>query len=410
MTISDTQLKAAQLTDAFRMFNQLSQTLAESYQGLEEQVAKLTQELAAARSERLKTLVEKEKLANRLQTILAALPAGVLILNDAQIIVDCNALAVELLGEPLLGGLWTAIARERMRIMPDNPHESVLGSGKRINITCSPLDELGGQLILLTDVTEMRSLQDSLNRQRQLSSMGEMVASMAHQVRTPLSTAILYASQMSKPALNEAKRVVFASKILERLHHLDRQVNDMLIFAKEGRLTMSCFLLDDLVAHINEVMAEASASGQIHFELTRKTHTEVLQGNLNALQGALMNLLNNALEALGGSGTISMQLTEINTILHIQVKDDGCGMTPEVIQRIFEPFYTTKVSGTGLGLAVVDSVIKAHGGELQCESELGKGTLFKLRLPCLDNQFEPQISEFSLKMQSMMEEHSYAPV
>lgn len=410
MNISDTQLKAAQLTDAFRLFNQLSQTLAESYQGLEEQVAKLTQELTAARSERLKTLVEKEKLANRLQTILAALPAGVLILNDAQFIVDCNALAVDMLGEPLLGESWTEIARQRMCIMPDSPHESVLGNGKRITITNSPLDELDGQLILLTDVTEMRALQDSLNRQRQLSSMGEMVASMAHQVRTPLSTAILYASQMSKPALNEAKRVVFAEKILERLHHLDRQVNDMLIFAKEGRLTMSCFALDDLVAHINDAMSEFSRSNRIHFELTRNTQTEILQGNLNALQGALMNLVNNALEALGSKGAIAIQFTEKNSQLHIQIKDSGCGMTPEVMQRIFEPFFTTKVSGTGLGLAVVDSVIKAHGGELQCTSAPGKGTLFSIRLPCIDNSFEPQLSEFSLKLQSMMEENDHAPV
>ncbi len=409
MTISETQQKAAQLTDAFRIFNQLSQNLADSYHGLEEQVAKLTQELAAARSERLKTLVEKEKLAHRLQTILAALPAGVMILNDGQRIVDCNALSVELLGEPLLGCLWADLVRDRLVSMPDNPHESQLRSGKRINITLSPLDEHGGQLILLTDVTEMRSLQDSLQRQKQLSAMGEMVASMAHQVRTPLSTAILYASQMSKPALTDVKRQSFAVKILERLHHLDHQVNDMLIFAKEGRLGMGRFSLTELLTHLHEAMRHLN-TGQIQFSIHNQTHLDSLQGNQNALQGALLNLLNNAIDAIDGMGQIRLTVQEQSEVLVIQIEDTGCGIDPALQQRIFEPFFTTKLSGTGLGLAVVDSVVKAHGGELWCKSKRGQGTVFTIRLPWTMLDFEPVCSEFSENIPSITEEIYHASI
>ncbi|MDD4905508.1 MAG: PAS domain-containing protein, partial [Methylobacter tundripaludum] len=98
--------KTEQLTDAFRIFNELSQNLSVSYQGLEEQVAKLHGELAFAHSERLKTLEEKEKLASRLEKILAALPAGVIVLDVDGKVVDCNAVATDFLGEPLVGLNW----------------------------------------------------------------------------------------------------------------------------------------------------------------------------------------------------------------------------------------------------------------------------------------------------------------
>jgi len=110
MTTFTEPQQTEQLTDAFRAFNQLSQNLSDSYQGLEEQVEKLHQELAAARTERVKALIEKEKLALRLQKILSALPAAIIILDIQKRVVDCNLLATHFLGEPLLGQLWVDIA------------------------------------------------------------------------------------------------------------------------------------------------------------------------------------------------------------------------------------------------------------------------------------------------------------
>lgn len=206
MTEVKNSLSAEQLTDAFRAFNQLSEDLTSSYQGLEEQVAKLHQELAAARSERLKTLDEKEAKAARLQQILGALPAAIVILDDKGQIVDCNAQANNFLGEHLVGQQWDELARLRLKSVLDNPLERQLLNGLRVNIISSSLPESKEQVIVLSDVSEMNALQESLNQKKNLSAMGEMVASMAHQVRTPLSTAILYASQLSHPAVTEEKR------------------------------------------------------------------------------------------------------------------------------------------------------------------------------------------------------------
>jgi two-component system sensor histidine kinase FlrB len=253
-----------------------------------------------------------------------------------------------------------------------------------------------GQIILLSDVSELRSLQDMVNQQKHLSAMGEMVASMAHQVRTPLSTAILYASQMNKDSVPDVSRIKFSNKILERLHYLERQVNDMLIFAKEGRLAMDVFSLQLFLQKVDENMHDILLTTDIKFTISNKVRADVMLGNEDALLGAVMNLLNNAVEAHTNQGEIIMSLKQRDqTSLQIQIQDNGLGIDNETRQRLFEPFYTTKIKGTGLGLAVVDSVVRAHSGSIQCESKKGRGTLFTLLLPCI-NQYIPTLSEEGL--------------
>jgi two-component system sensor histidine kinase FlrB len=380
--------KTEQLADAFRVFNEMSEHLSASYQGLEEQVAKLHSELAFAHSERLKTLEEKERLASRLEKILAALPAGVIVLDAAGKVLDCNALAATFLGEPLLGLSWSDVVERSFAPVFDNPHERQLISGKPVSITYSQLADDAGQIILLSDVSEMRSLQELLNQQKQLSAMGEMVASMAHQVRTPLATAILYASQLGNAALDEPKRQRFSQKILERLQYLERQVNDMLIFAKDGRLAMENFSLHDLLERLNESLRDYGGERPVSLNITNTAGEDAMLGNENALRGALMNVLNNAVDALVASsiqqGCIDLNVSQQDAHnLKIIIKDNGPGLAKNQCQRIFEPFYTTKANGTGLGLAVVDSVVRAHGGQVYANSTLGTGAVFTFILPCI---------------------------
>jgi len=396
MTLTTPQtIKADKLTDAFQLFNELSENLSNSYQGLEKQVATLTKELAVAQSERVKTLVEKEKLADRLQQIIAAIPAAVIVLNSAEQVVDCNNMAIDYLGEPLVGLNWLDVMQHSLLPVFDSPHERQLRNGIRVTLTRNTLNHDSGQIILLSDVSELRSLQDKLSQQKHLSAMGEMVASMAHQVRTPLSTAMLYASQMNKPALTEKNRLKFSNKILERLQYLERQVNDMLIFAKEGHLAMASFSLQGLMKRVNDNMHDLTANKNLSFTLIQNVQQDNLQGNEDALLGALMNLLNNAFDAIDivaiasdtivQNGQIVMMVEQVDSAtLQIKIKDDGVGINKAEQQRLFEPFYTTKIKGTGLGLAVVDSVVKAHGGTIQCQSEIGEGTCFTLLMPCLN--------------------------
>jgi len=393
MTTFTEPQQTEQLTDAFRAFNQLSQNLSDSYQGLEEQVEKLHQELAAARTERVKALIEKEKLALRLQKILSALPAAIIILDIQKRVVDCNLLATHFLGEPLLGQLWVDIAERSLVSVLDNPLERQLLNGLRVSMTQSTLQDSQEQVIVLSDVSEMNALQETINQQKKLSAMGEMVASMAHQVRTPLSTAILYASQLSNPALTSEKRQRFSGKILERLHYLEHQVNDMLVFAKEGHLAMESFSLQSLLNSIRVTMLDHVNDGRVQFSIENQCTLDFMMGNERALQGVIINLLMNALEAIQGQGVLILTVQQKDEqAIEINIKDSGKGIDALHLQRIFEPFFTTRINGTGLGLAVVDSVVKAHNGQIQCMSKVGVGTEFKISLPCIDQNFKPTIS------------------
>lgn len=378
-------VKAEKLTNAFQLFNELSENLSHSYQELEKQVVTLSGELAAARTERVKTLIEKEKIADRLQQLLAALPAAVIVLNAEDQVIDCNTVAINYLSDPLIGQNWFDIVQKNLVEVFDNPHERQLKNGKRVSLTRNQLSHDAGQIILLSDVSELRSLQDKLDQQKHLTAMGEMVASMAHQVRTPLSTAILYASQMNKVAVTDTNRIKFSNKILERLHYLERQVNDMLIFAKEGRLAMESFSLQKFLTQVNENMTEIAKNDELEFSVSCDVRVDSMLGNEDSLLGVVTNLLNNAVEALEGKGKVIMKITQIGQEnLQIQIQDDGPGIDEGKKQRVFEPFYTTKIKGTGLGLAVVSSVVRAHSGIIQCESKKGCGTLFTLQIPCIN--------------------------
>lgn len=378
------QLNSAEsLQDAFHVFNELSQNLTRSYLELEGQVARLTRELAAARSERLKTLTEKERLANRLERLLQALPAGVLVTDGRGVIIGHNPAAERWLGEGLRGRCWYEVLEGASVPGSDNPHERRLVNGITVNLSISSLGEEPGQIVLLTDVSDMRALQELLSQRQRLSALGEMVASLAHQIRTPLSAALLYTSHLGSASLSEALRVRFAAKLAERLQHLERQVNDMLAFARLGRLAMERIRGAELVHRALGVFEPTLAGSNVRLAVSSQADAEEFYGNADALLGILLNLLGNAVEAFDGNGgMISLQLSHPSPgWLRITVSDNGPGIPDEIQERIFEPFFTTRTHGTGLGLAVVDCVVRAHGGRVACQSSAGRGASFQLDFP-----------------------------
>ncbi len=364
------------LGDAFAAFNQMAEQLSASYRELEGQVARLSGELAAARSERLRQLAEKERLANRLEQLLQALPGGVVVLDGAERVQEANPVACELLGEPLIHQPWSAVTRRAFR---EGEAEPVLADGRRLSLSSRALLPEPGRIVLLADVTEMRRLQETVSRQKRLTAMGEMAASLAHQIRTPLAAATLYLSHLVRPRLAEADRLRFAQRTQERVAHLEQMVNDMLLFARGGGAGSEPVALPALVEEFVRAAEPqlAAAGGTLRVDAPVPALT--LQGNRAALLGALLNLATNALQA----GALSLELavgTDAGGLL-LRLRDDGPGMSEAVRERIFEPFFTTRSNGTGLGMAVVRAVAQAHHGEVEVDSAPGTGTTVTVRLP-----------------------------
>ena len=369
------------LHDAFQLFNEVSLSLTESYHGLQQQVADLSKELAAARDARLKTLTEKEQLANQLYALLEALPGGVIVLDSAGKIIRQNRVAAELLGVPLIGSEWTDIVKRCLGEQSDTPRERRLVTGRYINLSTQPLDDDSGQVILLTDVSEVRVLQDLVNHQKRLSAMGEMVAALAHQIRTPLSAALLYASNLGNPALGSAQQKRHAAKVTERLRDVERQVNDMLIFARDGRLIMDTVPVARLAARISESAESLAANSAAQIRIDNRIAQDQLLCNEDALVGAVLNLINNALQAMNYRGLVQIDIYGRDQSMRLSVTDDGPGIPQHTAERLFEPFYTTRANGTGLGLAVVENVVSSHNGRVWCDTGFRSGAKFNIELP-----------------------------
>ncbi|MDT8403933.1 sensor histidine kinase [Sulfuriflexus sp.] len=375
----------AELQNAFEVFNDVSRQLANSYQELEGRVASLNQELVTAQNERLRELTEKVRVADRLQSLLKALPAGVIVLDAEGVVVECNPAAEGLLGEPLAGMSWLEVIKRAFAPQVDDGHDISLRDGRRVSISTQALGNEPGQILLLQDVTETRKLQEGLSRHKRLSDMGEMAAQLAHQIRTPLASALLYCSHLEHPGIESDKRLRVAGKIRNSLHQLEGQVNDMLMFAKGGSCGGEQIHVNEFLKQIHESMEAQLQQCQARLDVQTTAGNTILTGNREALRGAIQNLINNAMQACGEQAQLRLvaSLRKQNGVqaVVISLTDNGPGIPRSLQEQIFEPFYTTRSRGTGLGLAVVKAVAHAHNGTMWVESEAGRGSTFSLFLP-----------------------------
>ena len=382
--IAASQQATPDLEQAYALFSRMSEQLRESQGLLEQQVTQLQAELAEVSAQRSRELAEKACLAGRLQNLLDLLPGGVIVLDGRGVVREANPAARELLGEPLEGQLWRELIRDRFAPRDDDYHEVSLRSGRRVSLATRSLRGEPGQIILLTDLTETRHLQSQLARNERLSALGRMVASLAHQIRTPLSTALLYASHLNQPELSTGHRQRFSQRLRDRLQTIEQQVRDMLIFARgdlplHDRVTANS-LFAGLQQQAETLVDEAGADCRW---VDRAPEGVRLLCNQETLIGALLNLIENAIQA----GTPAARIKVIQRLqegrLSVSVVDGGRGMTRAELAKIGEPFYTTRSQGTGLGVSVVKSVAQAHGGAFLLRSRAGRGSWAELIVPVM---------------------------
>lgn len=371
----------AGLEQAFALFNQMSTQLSESYSMLEARVTELKGQLALVSAQRMQELAEKERLAHRLQSLLDLLPGGVIVIDGQGVVREANPVARNQLGQPLVGMLWRQVIARNFAPRDDDGHEISMKDGRRLSIATRSLHAEPGQLVLLTDLTETRRLQDQLSRHERLSALGRMVASLAHQIRTPLSAALLYASHLTEQVLPAEQQQRFAGRLKERLHELEHQVRDMLIFAR-GDLPLPDRLSPHGLFEALRAAAEPHVQGMAVRWQCDSREGELLC-NRDTLVGTVLNLLENAIQAGGREVQLKVHLYRRGNSLRLCVSDNGPGIDPATLARLGEPFFTTKTTGTGLGLAVVKAVARAHQGELQLRSRTGRGTCASLILPLI---------------------------
>jgi two-component system sensor histidine kinase FlrB len=334
------------------------------------------------------------------QQVIDVMPTGMIMLDGNGVVVKMNIMAQKLLDEPILGQPWFDVIKRSFKPRADDWHEVSLNDGRRVKLEITALGGQPGQLIMITDLTETRLLQDKLGQLQRLSSLGRMVSKLAHQIRTPLSAAMLYGANLRNKKLTVVARDNFQDKLFARLQDLEQQVNDMLLFAKSGKqAVVEPVNVNQLIAQAKQAIepqiVQANAKVNLHF----CQHGCEILGNATALSGAIQNLIHNSLSVIKSDAIVDINAYCKDEYAYISVRDNGQGIAAELADKIFEPFYTSRSQGTGLGLAVVKSVTNAHQGEVSLISQPGEGAHFCLKIPQLANsQSDSDINEAKNKI------------
>jgi two-component system, sensor histidine kinase FlrB len=361
----------SELQAAFLAFGSVSEQLSGAFESLRSQVAQLRTDLLEARA-------GNEQLAARLSALVKGLPGGVLVLDAKGVILEYNPAAAELLGEPLLGQVFTAVCARATNGTQGIGDHAELRSGRFVNLSRRDLANFG-EVVLLTDVTESHRMQVLLSRQQRLLTLGELAAGLAHQIRTPLAAALLYASQMTLPARNAADMARCAEKTVGSLKQLDKLVNDMLAFAHGGAareaVSVSA-LLEQVAQWLRPVLREG-----VRLTIRTQAPDLMVRANAPSLVSAVLNLASNALQSAPPQLNLELLARRSSSgRAQIVVSDNGPGVPAAIRQRIFEPFFTTRARGNGIGLSIVKSVVEAHGGTVSLDDS-NCGATFVIELP-----------------------------
>jgi signal transduction histidine kinase len=236
----------------------------------------------------------------------------------------------------------------------------------------------------LAGIVEMER---QLEKAERLSALGQLAAGVAHEIRNPLN-AISMASQRLKrefmPADDDKIKEfqTLAGVIRDEIRRLDGIIEEFLTFSKSRRLELHEYPIAEVLQKIVNVIQEEAKLKGITLETGFKDDHSIIPMDVDKLQQAIFNFVKNAMESLSGEGTVRILVDSSGKDrVIIKISDNGCGMNPEEIERIFNPEYTTKEKGLGLGLPLAHEIIRGHGGEIRVLSRPGSGTTFEILLP-----------------------------
>lgn len=368
-TADPQRLQALEL--AFAQFSETSRQLESSWSALQKRVLELTQERDAAEQARLAELAERERVADRLQALLGALPGAALLIDADGCVRECNTGATELLGTALQGQPWRDVAARALHARSDSDGTPCLADGRRLGVSRRATTG-GGCVLLLTDESEAHARRSGIERQRQLADSDRQRAELAHQLRTPLATAVLYLSRIADGGIETPSAQRMAGKALARLVDLQQLIDQTLALARGDAGASETLRVAGL---LHAAVGSTGASNRI--DIDDASGDACVRGQQSLLASALANLLDNA---LAFSTRVRLEAVRNREGVTLAVHDDGPGIDAAIAARIFEPFFSTRAGGTGLGLATARSVARAHGGELVLAPSQ-RGTRFELHLP-----------------------------
>ena len=324
------------------------------------------------------------------ENILQSVPTGVMSFNEEMRIMKINLAAEKMLqvkGDMIVGKHHidalnkplTYLLNDR-KVVERGEISYITPSGKKIwlGLTLSPLKDkesrIIGQILIFTDITRLKAFESQTELRARLSSLGELSAGIAHELRNPMGVIAGYTKLLLKKADDSLKPT--ANAISKEIAVMDRIISDFLSFAKPAELNISDVDIKTIIKNCAAVITNERDNINLTLDIEG---LPVIKGDEVFLRQAFTNLIQNAAEAMPQGGELAIKAS-IKDFLEISISDTGHGISENILDKIFIPFFTTKDRGTGLGLAIVHKIVVSHGGSISVDSS-DNGTTFRIRFP-----------------------------
>lgn len=382
MSKADVDLR--DLAQAFEQFTRTTQTMEEAYRRLEARLHELDRELAAKNR-------ALELTRDYLRSVLESMTDGVIAVDTDGVITTFNHAAARILGyapDAMVGRPFPEALGRDYAIAPGQQAAELRASdGTQVPVSerNSPLTGPDGRRLgsvkVFQDLREVEALREQVRRKDRLAALGEMAATVAHEIRNPLGGLRGFAALLARDLPEGDERGRLVEKILTGANELNRIVTELLEYTRPLQLRLRPTRCDSLVE---------SALGYLDWPRDRISVQAAVPGDAavagdpDRLRQAILNVLLNAVQSIDGPGEVHITATVYGERVALSVRDTGCGMAADQLERIFYPFFTTKEKGTGLGLAVAAKIAEGHGGALSAESTPGAGSVFTFHLPKAD--------------------------
>jgi two-component system sensor histidine kinase FlrB len=316
----------------------------------------------------------------RLSVLINALPAAVLLVEHGQI-THFNDAAAKLIPDLQTQTIWALPAHWEPGEGPNEYRTSPSPRARTVQLQQNHSESR--VVIQIQDITDnLRNLEDN-ERVSRLAAMGKMSAGIAHQLRTPLSTALLYAAHLSNPALELSDRTDFSHRLQNQLLHLEKLASQMLQFIKPGLQATRQLSLDDVAQEATDQTQGLFQRHGVQVALDLQASSAMIEAESASLVAALVAVLENAAQASPAASTVRIATRVQGQRAEVVIEDQGPGISAEMLDNLFEPFATDRSTGTGLGLSIASNVIRRHRGDIAAHNRPEGGACFTIALPCL---------------------------
>ncbi len=239
-----------------------------------------------------------------------------------------------------------------------------------------------GTLLMIQDLSQVKNLEEDLRRSERLAALGKMAAGVAHELRNPLSSIKGLALVLRSKSCNENHDREAADILVQEVERLNRSISELLDYARPQKLQKNKVDIQKLLEKAVSLLSmDAEASG-VQMVTDFPELLPMLNADEDKLIQVFLNLFLNSIQAMAGGGTLTVSTMKTEESVKIVLTDTGCGVSADNISRVFDPYFTTKPEGTGLGMAMSAKIVEEHGGSITFESEEGKGTSVIVEIPC----------------------------